>query len=192
MAEARGYRWGASFFALATICGLAVLPFAISCCSRFTPEQSAESMALGGNGWAPGITPVAVALLDWPMGFRLLVMMLAASLLCFSATIAMLLISRSKLRGSGSLRRAGPAWGVIAQAVLSSFMVGLLYILAVYVTGFAGYVGPANLVWMAGIPMAVGFMARPRLSGLALGVPLALGGWVCLGIISMTVGIPLD
>lgn len=187
----RGYCWGVGLFAFVALCSLASLPFAISCCSRFTAEELAESASLGGNGWAPGTTPMAIALLDWPMGFRLLVMTIVAAMLCLAATISLLLFTRYTTKQTpGRLARILRAIGEVA---LGSFIVGVLYILAAYGRGYVGYIGPGNAIWFAGIPMLIALMEHRCLkSALLWTVPLFLGGWVWTVVLSMIVGIPLD
>ena len=72
-------------------------------------------------------------------------------------------------------------------------MVGILYILAAYAVGYVGYLGAKNAIWFVGVPMAVALIQQPRPTRALLWTfPLLLGGWVCMGILSMTVGIPLD
>ena len=190
MPEMHGYRWGAWFFGLVALCSLAALPFAATCCSRFSAEDMAADAALGGNGWSPDITPLAIALLDWPMGFRLLLMTSVAAILCFATTVTLLFVRQrnAERQEKRILSRVG-----VAQAVLGSFMVGVLYILAAYAVGYVGYRGPANALWFIGIPMAVAVMQKPSIqSALLWTIPLLLGGWLSMGILSMTIGIPLD
>jgi hypothetical protein len=187
----RGYRWGGGFFAFVALCSLASLPYAISCCSRFSAEELADRASFGGNGWAPGITPLAVALLDWPMGFRLLVMTVVAAILCLAATITLHLFA--SYTAKETLSRRARMLKPIGEAVLGSFIVGVLYILAAYGVGYAGYIGPANAIWFVGIPVLVSLMEHKRLTSAFLwSAPLLLGGWVSMGVFSMTVGIPLD
>lgn len=184
MSKAAGYRIGACLFALTVVICLAVLPFAASCCSHLSSQEQALSATVGHAPWAAGITPLAVALLDWPMGFRLLLLTLTAAILCLVATLASAALSRRSI-GQGW-------WSDFARGVLACFTVGVLYILAAYVTGYFGYLGPANVGWMLGIPALVAFMNIPRPIGLLFSVPLALGGWIGAGVISLTIGIPLD
>jgi len=191
MQHLRGYRWGGGLFAFVALCSLASFPYAISCCSRFSAEELAERASFGSNGWAPSITPLAVALLDWPMGFRLLVMTAVAAILCLAATITLLLLARFNPKETSD--RRAHVLKSIGEVVLGSFMVGVLYILAAYGVGYAGYLGPTNAIWFVGIPMLVSLMEHKRLATALLWfVPLLLGGWMWMGLLSMTVGIPLD
>ena len=190
--DAHGYWWGSIFFAVAVAAAVACLPYAISCCSRFSKEQIAIRASFGEHGWAPGITPVAIALLDWPMGFRLLIMTIVAATLCLLCTVSLLFAARSR-NVAGGPHSAAYAWLPVGEALLGSFMVGVLYILAAYAVGFKGYIGPGNLLWFFGVPAAIAFMIRPSLlQGLVWTLPLLIGGWVCMAIISVSVGIPLD
>jgi hypothetical protein len=187
----RGYRWAGGLFAFVALCSLASLPFAISCCSRFSAEELAERALVGRNGWAPGITPLAVALLDWPAGFRLLVMTIVTAVLCLAATITLLLFARYNAKETPD--RRARLLKPIGEVVLGSFIAGLLYILAAYGMGYVGYIGSANGIWFVGIPMLIALMEHKRLtSALLWTFPLLLGGWIWMGVLSMTVGIPLD
>ena len=191
MSYLSGYRWGGGLFAFVAFCSLASLPFAIGCCSRFTAAELAERASFGSNGWAPGITPLAVTLLDWPMGFRLLVMTIVAAILCFGATITLFLLARYSAKETPD--RRARVLKAIGEVALGSFIVGVLYILAAYGVGYIGYLGPANAIWLVGIPMLIALMERGRLtSALLWTVPLLLGGWVWMGVLSIAVGIPLD
>ncbi len=83
--------------------------------------------------------------------------------------------------------------GIAVRVLLSSMVVGVLYLLSAYAAGFFGISrGPHNLAWMLGIPMLIAWMGKPSLLGFALRIPLALTGFVCLVILSMTLQIPLD
>ena len=178
-------------FASVALCSLASLPHAISCCSRFSAQELAERASFGSNGWAPGTTPLAVVLLDWPMGFRLLVLTAVAAILCLAATITLLLIARFNPEETSD--RRAHVLKPIGEVVLGSFMIGVLYILAAYGVGYAGYLGPANAIWFVGIPMLISLMEHKRLATAFLwSVPLLLGGSMWMGLLSMTVGIPLD
>jgi MFS family permease len=184
----RAYRWGAAFFGIAAVAGLVALPYALRCCSRFTSEQLALREA---TGWEPPGPAITVALMDWPMGFRLFLMMIVAAVICTLAMIALSVIARREQRPettTSNLRRL-----IVVRAFLSSVIVALLYILAAYTTGFFGIPGgPHNLVWLLGIPVLVAWMGKPSLFGFALGFPLAITGFVCVMIISLTLRIPLD
>lgn len=187
MAELRGYRIGAWFFALVTLLCSAILPLAISCCSRFLPSRLPTGAAVDSDRLSPGIKPAAVALLDWPMDFRLFLMTLVAAVLCLFSTLASAFLTRASSR-----QGAWAAWAACARAVFACMTVGVLYILASYVAGFVGYRGPANLIWMAGIPVLIALTHAPRLAALLISFPLFIGGWVAMAVIGMTVGIPLD
>ena len=192
MRGVRSYRWGANFFGLVLAASSAFLPHALSCCSRFSNDDLALKASFGVKGWAPGITPLVIALLDWPMGFRLLVLIMVAASLCFVATVAGLLILRRMQRDGGE-GGSVPLWFSVSEAVLGSLMVGVLYIVAAYATGYVGYIGPRNALWFVGVPMAVALIQQERPSRALLWTfPLLLGGWLSMGILSITVGIPLD
>lgn len=187
MNSTQGYHWGAWFFGLIIVCCVAVLPHAVSCCSQFSAADLQFRAQFGAKGWAPGITPLAVALLDWPMGFRLFLMTLVTAIICFLSSLAGFFVARAgNVDGS---------WGVgrsVVQGLLACLMVGVLYILAAYATGFIGYLGPANMLWMIGVPAVIAILTWPRLTGLLMALPVGIGGWLMLAVISMTVGIPLD
>jgi hypothetical protein len=192
MHDVRGYRWASIFFGLVLGISLAFLPHAIGCCSRFSAEDMAIRASFGNHGWAPGITPLAVAMLDWPMGFRLLVMTLVAACLCLVASLTGLLLAR-RMNADGAAGGAPRLWYIVGQGVLGSFMVGVLYILAAYAVGYEGYLGPRNALWFVGLPLAVALVQQSRLQRAILWTfPLLLGGWVWMAVLSMTVGIPLD
>jgi hypothetical protein len=57
-----------------------------------------------------------------------------------------------------------------------SVAVGALYLSVI--TNVRPQPGPLNLVWMLGLPTAVGLLLRPRLTGLTLSLPLAITGWI--------------
>jgi hypothetical protein len=187
MTAERAYRWGAAFFGIVALVGLAALPYAFRCCSQFSSGELAFRKA---TGWDPPDPAITVALMNWPMGFRLFLMTLVAAVICTLAMILLSVIARREQRvetAMSSLWR----W-IIARAVLSSVIIGVLYILGAYMTGFFGIPGgPHNLAWLIGIPVIVAWMGKPSLRGLALGFPLALTGFICLIIISLTLRIPL-
>ena len=191
MRDERGYRWGSIFFALVVASSLACLPYAISCCSHFSTEHLARRASFGSR-WAPGITPLTVALLDWPMGFRLLILTIVAASLCFVATVAGFVILRRRqteeLNG-GSAR----IWLSVSDALLGSLMVGVLYIFGLFCVGYIGYLGPLNVLWFVGVPLTVALIQHGcTLRAVLWTFPLLLGGLVCTGVLSITVGIPLD
>jgi len=187
MNSACGYRWGSLLFGLVALCCLAALPRAIACCSQFSGADVQLPIKPGQSTWEAGITPVAVALLDWPMGFRLLLMTLVAALICLAACLTGLLVVPKE----GDEPAAGTSKS-IARLLLASLMTGVLYILAVYGTGFLGYVGPANFLWMAGVPTVMALITWPRPRGVLFAVPVGIGGWIATIAICIAVGIPLD
>jgi hypothetical protein len=120
------------------------------------------------------------------MGFRLLVMSIVAAAVCLLSTVSLLALLR-RSGGRCSMRLAA------GQTIVGAFMVGVLYILAAYAVGYVGYRGTWNAAWLVGIPMMVAFIQTPRLPHAFLWIfPLLVGGWLCMGVLSMTVGIPLD
>jgi hypothetical protein len=188
MVATRSYKWGAVLFGIVAAVGLVLLPHAVSCCSRFSPQDIALRETLGWSAPGPLIT---AALMDWPLGFRLLLLTIVAALVCAAAMLSMMMIARSEQRQDatvGALRRA-----FALRALISSLVVGVLYLLATYAAGYVGASrGLHNLVWLAGIPVVVAWIGKPSWVGLALGVPLAITGFACLILISVTLQIPLD
>jgi len=188
MVTTRAYKWGAILFGILAATGLALLPYAIRCCSRFSPQDIALQEA---SGWGPPGPAITGALMDWPMGFRLLLLTIVAAILCAAAMFSMMKIAGWEQRQGtppGALRRA-----IAARALLSSAVVGILYLLAAYAVGYIGAsTGPHNLVWLAGIPLAVAWAGKPGPLGLVLAVPLAFAGFLCLILISVLFQIPLD
>lgn len=184
MISMRGYRWGAWLFGLTGVACVAAMPYAVNCCSHL-PDSDLLSMEPYRR--SPYITPVAAALLDWPMGFRLLLMTLAAAVICFSSTLASMFLIQNEPTEAGTIPRKS-----VVQAILACLQVGVLYILATYAVGFLGYRGPLNLLWGAGVPAAIAAMVWPRLGWIRMTIPLAIGGWAALAAISIGFGIPLD
>jgi hypothetical protein len=129
--------------------------------------------------------------MDWPLGFRLFLMMIVAAVICTIAMIVMSVIAHWAQRPETTATDL--CRGVIARAVLSSVVVGVLYILAAYTTGFFGIPGGShNLIWILGIPALVAWMGKPTLLGWILGAPLVFTGSACVVVISLTLNIPLD
>jgi hypothetical protein len=183
----RAYRWGAAFFGIVAVAGVALLPYTLRCCSTFSPEELALRQQTGRELPGPSVT---VALLDWPLGFRLFLMMIVAAIICTLAMIALWVIARRERRAEtmSSVRQ----W-IAVRVFLSSVVVAVLYLLGIHTAGFFGVAtGPHNLLWLLGIPVLIAWMGQPNRRGLALGCPLALTGFVCVIIISMTLRIPLD
>jgi hypothetical protein len=172
-------------FGLLIVGCVVALPHAISCCSHFSAADL-KLRAQFTKNLDPHTTPVAVALLDWPMGFRLLLMTLVAAIICFLLCVIGVFVARADDVGGGRGR------GESIKLVLGSLMVGVLYILAAYLTGFIGYVGPANLLWVIGVPAVIAIITWPRPIGIPMALPVGIGGWIALIAICMTVGIPLD
>ena len=188
MTAERAYRWGAAFFGIVAIAGLAALPHALRCCSSFSSEQLALREQIG---WEPPGPAITVALMDWPLGFRVFLMMIVAAVICTLAMIALSVIARREQRPETASRSVQRWIGV--RVFLSSVVVAVLYLLGFYAAGFFGIPnGPHNLVWLLGIPTLVAWMGKPNLRGAALGCPLALTGFVCLIVIGLTLRIPLD
>jgi hypothetical protein len=188
--KARRYRWVGSVFGGVVVAELIALPYAIRCCSRFSADvQKFRTDA----HWDPHVGWFAKFLLDWPMEFRLVVMTITAAILCLLATMMLSLLSRVSERQNGADGRGTLRWLVFgARTAVASFMVAVLYLLAIYACGYVGYMGPRNLVWYLGIPVLVALIEYPRPAGALLGVPLAITGSLCVALISLTVGIPLD
>jgi hypothetical protein len=187
MTSTRGYRSGAWLFGLTALVCIAALPYAVRCCAHFSPADLKLRAEFGGGSREPGITPLAEALHDWPMGFRLLLMTLVATTICFASTLASLSLARRE-----NLADQRTVWRPIVRAVLACLMVGVLYILGAYATGFVSYLGPRNLLWMLGVPAAIALMCWPRPIGALMTLPLAIGGWIALAILSIGLGIQLD
>jgi len=76
-----------------------------------------------------------------------------------------------------------------AILVVTSAAVAAAY--ALVLTVLAPRPSPLNLLWVFGIPLLVGLILRPRLSGLALGLPLAVGGLLCLMATAITFRLPI-
>jgi len=132
---------------------------------------------------------VADILLDWPLDFRVFLLALVAGIVCTAAMLVLSFVSRWEARATGTSR----SWAIAVRFALSSWVVGVLYIPAIYaIAYFRVPGGPHNLLWMLGIPMAVGLMGWPRRSGLAWGMALTISGWFCLWLVSLTVDVPLD
>ena len=182
------YQWGAAGFGLIAVCGIVALPYAVRCCSRFSPDELAFRRQLGWESPGPAIT---AALMDWPLGFRLFLMTIVASIICAAAMIGMAYAVHRETRPDAT--DAAIHGGIAVRVLLSSITVGVLYLLSAYVVGFFGISrGPHNFAWMLGIPLVVAWIGKPGPLGCALGLPLAFTGFVCLVIISMTLQIPLD
>jgi heme/copper-type cytochrome/quinol oxidase subunit 2 len=187
MKAERAYKWGAAFFGIVAVAGLAAMPYALRCCSSFSSEELALREQTGWETTGPAIT---AALMDWPLGFRLFLMMIVVALICTLAMTAMAVIAHREQQPETT--SSIPGW-IAVRVLLSSVVVAVLYILATYTIGFFGMSrGPHNLVWLLGIPVLVAWMGKPNLRGLAFGFPLALTGFACLAIISLTLDIPLD
>ena len=175
-------------FGIAAVAGLATLPHALRCCSSF----SSEELAIGEQaGWEPPGPAITVALMDWPSGFRLFLMMIVAAVICSLAMIALSVIARREQRPETAPTIVRRWIGV--RALLSSLVVAVLYLLCIPAVSYFGVArGPHNLVWLLGIPMLVAWMGRPSLRGLALGLPLAVTGFACLIVICVNLELPLD
>lgn len=187
MTAERTFHWGAVLFGSVAAIGLATLPYASRCCSRFSAEDLALRKAIE---WEPPGPAITNALMGWPLGFRLILLIIVGAIICAVAMtiLASVAYREQRVEPTTSDRR----W-IALRAVMSSMIVGVLYLVAIYTTGFFGVSrGPHNLVWMLGIPAAIGWMNHPKLRGVAFGAPLALTGFVCLIIISLSLQIPLD
>ena len=86
--QTAGYRIGVWFFGTIALCSLLTLPLAYSQCADCSGHPNFR------NNWEPNATPLAVALLDWPMGFRLLLITFVAAVLCLGAVTAMLHVAQ--------------------------------------------------------------------------------------------------
>ena len=178
--QTAGYRIGVWFLGTVALLSLLALPIAYSQCAECAGHPRFA------NNWSPEMTPVSVALFDWPSEFGFLLMASVAAVLCFVAVAIMLRLAKAW----ADLPPTG--WRFAAQAVLSSFVVGVLNFVGAYASGCIGYVGPANGLWLMGIPAAVAVMNSPNKWAVFWIIPLFIGGWITTAIIGMTVGIPLD
>jgi hypothetical protein len=182
------YKCGAAAFGLLSVSGLLALPYALRCCSGFEPDEVAFRQAVG---WATSGPAIRTALLDWPMGFRLFLMAVVASVICASAMIGLAFTARWEARTNATAFGIQVGYGL--RVLLSSIVVGVLYLLCFYTVGFFGIGGgPHNLSWAIGIPVVVAWLGKPGAFGCALGLPLAFTGFVCLLLICLVFQIPLD
>ena len=125
------------------------------------------------------------------MGFRLFLMAVVASVICASAMIGLAFTARWEARTNATAFGIQVGYGL--RVLLSSIVVGVLYLLCFYTVGFFGIGGgPHNLSWAIGIPVVVAWLGKPGAFGCALGLPLAFTGFVCLLLICLVFQIPLD
>lgn len=166
MTAERAYRWGAAFFGIVAVAGLVLMPYALRCCSSFSSEELALREQ---TGWEPPGPAITVALMDWPRGFRVFLMMIVAAAICTLAMIALSVIARWEQR-PGTTTSSVPRW-IAVRVFLSSVVVAVLYILGAYTTGFFGIAGgPHNLVWLLGIPCLSRGWASPTCAASRWGV----------------------
>lgn len=185
------YRWAGSFYALVLVACLISLPSAIKCCSRFSPQEDAywrNANYPSNYGW------FAKDLLNWPSGFRLLVMTIVAATLCLLATFTLYLIARHTPDNRDARNRpTGLLIRFIVRAAVASFTTAVLYVLMAWLLGYIGRApGPDMRVMMLTIAALIGLQEVPGPLGLLLAIPLFLSGLIFTALISLFVGIPLD
>jgi hypothetical protein len=184
MDDTRGYRIGIVLFGIAAGLSAAAALYGSYCCAGFPTDVQALRTNFGTpeRRAMPWLT---ATLMDWPLGYRLIVMTLASSLIGVVISISAMTLASWK---AGAYARL---WAVFSM-LSASFLVGVLYILTIYVAGYFGYRGPLSLVAWIGISVGVGLMYAPNRSGLILAVPLTPAGFIVAGVTSMIVGIPWD
>ncbi|WP_312219340.1 hypothetical protein [Sphingobium yanoikuyae] len=184
MKEDRGYRYGMALFCLMlAISGVTVI-YGSHCCAAFPPEDQAIREHFGAPEWR-GIKWLTAALMDWPMGFRLCLMTLTASLIGLAVAFSGFLLVRHE--GIVHVR-----FSAAVRAFLAAILVGVIYILTIYAAGFYGYQGSLILVSWLEISLLVSLMNVPNRSGVILAVPLTVAGFGSAAIISMLMDIPWD
>lgn len=184
MNETKGYRYGMGLFGLAaTVSGIAVI-YGSQCCAVFSPEDQ----IIRANFGIPehrGIRWLTAALMDWPMGFRLCLMTLTASLIGLVVAFSGFLLVQHKDTNYAPLANG-------LRAFLAALLVGVMYILTIYIAGFVGYQGTLILVSWLIISILVSLMSVSNRSGFILAVPLTVVGFGSAAIISMVLGIAWD
>ena len=119
---------------------------------------------LAGSLSRPDLVPLAFAI--WGL------------MLCLSVPVVL----RTVRRDAEPRLRIRSTWILLAKLVLGSLAVGGLYLLAAQ---FSQYRGPVNLIGLVAVPMTIALILRPRVSSLALTLPLFVGGcfwFVTLGV----------
>ena len=120
-------------------------------------------------------------------------MTITAALVCLLTTTLLYTLARVTSQRNVATGHIAVGWLLAgARFIVASFMTATLYILAIYATGYIGYLGPRNTIWLLGIPVLVALLEYPRPVGVLVGIPLAITGAVCTGVISFFVGISLD
>lgn len=180
MEDVRGYRFGTAVFGLAAVLSAGAVAYASSCCSAVSAEDQAILAGLGAPEWR-GMGWVTAALMDWPLGFRLTLMTLTTSIIGFAVALCGLLLASKNNRFSR-----------IFRPVSATILVGIIYILVIYIAGYIGYKGPFVLVAWLGAAALISLMYFPNRNGLILAVPLAVVGFGAAAVISMVMGIGWD
>lgn len=184
MNETRGYRYGMALFSLAAVLsGIAVI-YGSQCCAVFSPEDQ-NIRANFGIPEQRGIRWLTAALMDWPMGVRLCLMTLTASLIGLAVAFSGFLLAQHKNTDHARLADG-------FRAFSAALLVGVMYILTVYIAGFFGYRGAWILVSWLIISILVSLMSVSNRSGFILAVPLTVVGFGSAAIISMVMGIAWD
>ena len=180
MEDVRGYRFGTAVFGLATVLSAVAVAYGSYCCAAFSTEDQAILTSLG----APqrrGMQWLTAALMDWPMGFRLSLMILTTSIFGFAAALCGLILFSKNDRFARLSK--------IFRPLSAALLVGIIYILVIYIAGFFGYRGPLVMVAWLGAAMLVSLMHLPNRNGLILAIPLAIAGFGAAAVVSMVMGI---
>jgi len=164
---AKRFQWTAGVFAaVALLCGAIVIAH------HAVPTH--DPIDLHDLRWA-----APQLLYGWPNPFRQFMVTCAAAVLCFLCAGAI-----------GWLEQQAHAarwqqWASFASCmVLASLMAGALNIAILFGAGYFGYgAGLWNLVWLLGVPLALGMLLHPRWKGLLVGavlVPMGFLGFTAL------------
>jgi hypothetical protein len=145
MDDTRGYRIGIVLFGLAAVFSAAAALYGSHCCVGFPTDVQVLRTSFGTpeRRAMPGLS---AALMDWPLGYRLTLMTLASSLIGVAISISGITLASWK---AGAYARV---WAVFSM-LSASFLVGVLYILTIYVAGYVGYRGPLVLMAWIGISL---------------------------------------
>jgi hypothetical protein len=83
---------------------------------------------------------------------------------------------------------------MVARLPLPAALTAVLYMEMLFLTGYLGYVGPANASWGVGLPVAATILAfRGKMRRAALSFPAVfILSWVATGMLSAFSGLPLD
>lgn len=183
MEDVRGYRFGAALFGLAAVISAVAVAYGSYCCAAFSVEDQAILTSLGAPD-RRGVQWLTAALLDWPLGFRLSLMILTTAIFGFAVALCELIFF-SKNDKFARLSK-------IFRPPSAALLVGSIYILIIYIAGFFGYKGPLILIAWLGAAVLVSLMYFPNRNGLILAIPLAIVGFGAAAIISMVMGIGWD